>query len=89
MLEVKGLLDLFQTNLLDLFQIRSAVVSFFVMMVPFAVLDTGWKWHPTMGLAVSFGTLSTMVMVTIAVVIAIHVVELSGKVTIHLLGVDQ
>jgi hypothetical protein len=42
-----------------------------------------------MGLAVSFGTLSTMVMVTIAVVIAIHVVELSGKVTIHLLGVDQ
>jgi hypothetical protein len=81
MLEVKGLLELFQTNLIDL-QIHGGVV-------PFAVLATGWKWHPMMVRAVSFGTLSAMVMVTIAVMIAIPIVELSGKVTIHLLGVDQ
>jgi hypothetical protein len=79
--EVKGLLDQFQTILLDLFQIHSVVVSFFVMMrlAPFAVL-------PMMALAVSFGTLSAMMMVTIAMMI---MMKLSGKVTIHLLGVDQ
>jgi hypothetical protein len=36
--------------------------------------------------AVSFGTLSAMVMVTIAMMI---MMEPSGKATIHLLGVDQ